>query len=33
MMNNTAAKRYAGVPQLTITIAPLPAITAQGKMQ
>jgi Holliday junction resolvase RusA-like endonuclease len=26
-----AIKRYAAVPQLTITIAPLPALTAQGR--
>jgi Holliday junction resolvase RusA-like endonuclease len=28
-----ATKRYAAVPQLTIIIAPLPALTAQGKQQ
>ena len=26
-----AAKRYARVPQLTITVTPLPALTAQGR--
>jgi Holliday junction resolvase RusA-like endonuclease len=28
-----ATKRYARVPQLTIMVTPLPALTAQGKQQ